>query len=96
MPVKYRQKCFRCRKNWVTVSRGQRFVICYDCQKQELNQEIKDPEMKKLFDIPEDFYRTNSFLRAIKSNYIRFGKLSEKQIEAFKKTAEKMKNAGKN
>ena len=91
MAVQYRQKCFKCRKNWVTVSRGQRFVVCYDCQKEELKKEIKDPEMKKMFDIPEEFYRNNSFLRSIKSNYIRFGKLSEKQIEAFKKTVEKLK-----
>lgn len=75
----------------MTVSRGQKFVICYDCQKEDLKKEIKDPEMKKLFDIPEEFYRTNSFLRSIKANYIRFGKLSEKQIEAFKKTVEKLK-----
>ncbi len=73
------------------VGRGDRFPICYDCQKDELNKEIKDPEMKKMFDIPEDFYRKNSFLRSIKLNYFRFDKLSEKQIEAFKKTVKKMK-----
>ena len=95
MAIRYRQKCFKCRKNWVNVSRGQRFVICYDCQKEELNKKIKDPEMKKLFDIPEDFYRKNSFLRSIKINYIRFDKLSEKQIAAFKKTVKEMKNANK-
>lgn len=95
MAIKYKQKCFKCRKNWVVVGRGQRFPICYDCQKQDLNQKIDDPEMKKLFDIPEEFYKENSFLRSIKMNYIRFGKLSEKQIEAFKKTVEKMKNANK-
>ncbi len=95
MPIRYRQKCFKCRKNWVNVSRGQRFVICYDCQKEELNKKIKDPEMKKMFDIPEDFYRKNSFLRSIKLNYIKFEKLSEKQIAAFKKTVKEMKNASK-
>ncbi len=91
MAIRYKQKCFKCRKNWVTVSRGQRYVICYDCQKDELNKKIKDPEMKKMFDIPEDFYRKNSFLISIKLNYFRFDKLSEKQIEAFKKTVKRMK-----
>lgn len=91
MAVKYKQKCFRCRKNYVTVRRGQRFVMCYDCQKEDLNKKIKDPKMKKLFDIPEEFYKENSFLRSIKSNYLRFENLSEKQIEAFKKTVKKMK-----
>jgi len=94
--IRYRQKCFKCRKNWITVSRGQKYAICYDCQKEDLNKEIRDPEMKKMFDIPEEFYRNNSFLRSIKMNYIRFEKLSEKQIEAFKKTVEKMKNKIKN
>lgn len=47
--------------------------------------------MKKMFDIPEDFYKKNSFLRSIKINYLRYGKLTEKQIEAFKKAVDKMK-----
>jgi len=42
--------------------------------------------MKKMFDIPEEFYVSNSFLRDIKVKYLRFGNLSDKQIEAFKKT----------
>ena len=46
--------------------------------------------MKKLFDIPESFYKENSFLRDIKINYLRFGNLSEKQIEAFKKVVNDM------
>ena len=53
--------------------------------------EIKDPEMKKMFDIPVDFYKENMFLRDIKINYLRFGKLSERQIEAFKKVVKQMK-----
>ena len=95
MAVKYKQKCFKCRKNWVTVTRRDKFVICYDCQKETLNKKIKDPKMKELFDIPEEFYRQNTFLRSIKMNYIRFEKLSEKQIAAFKKTIKEMKNANK-
>lgn len=53
--------------------------------------EIKNPEMKKLFDIPEGYYSENSFLRNIKVCYLRFGKLTEKQVEAFKKTIGKIK-----
>lgn len=77
------------------VSRNQRYAICYDCQKDELNKEIKDPKMKKLFNIPEEFYKENSFLRSIKSNYLRFGNLTEKQVEAFKKTVKNLKNPEK-
>lgn len=91
MAVQFKQKCFKCKKNWVLVGKGQRFVVCYDCQKDELKKPIKDPKMKKMFDIPEEFYRKNAFLRSIKSNYLRFGKLSDKQIEAFKKAVDKMK-----
>jgi len=89
--AKYKQRCIRCRKNYVIITGRQNFPVCYDCQKKELSKEIKNRKMKKLFDIPEDFYKENFFLRSIKINYLRFGGLSEKQIEAFKKTVEKMK-----
>lgn len=89
--VRYKQKCIRCKKNWVEVSRGQRYPLCYDCHKPDLDKEIKDPKMKKLFNIPEEFYKRSPFLRDIKLNYLRFDKLSEKQIEAFKDTVKKMK-----
>ena len=69
--------------------------MCYDCQKDRLQGEIKDPKIKKLLNIPEEFYRENLFLRNIKESYMAWGKLSEKQIEAFKKTVEKMKNENK-
>ena len=91
MAVRFKQKCFRCRKNYVMTNSRNRFPLCYDCQKKELNKEIKDPKMKKLFDIPEEFYKKNSFLRDIKMAYFRFEKLSPKQIAAFKKTVKEMK-----
>jgi len=56
-----------------------------------MNGEIKDPEIKKMFDIPEEFYKENSFLRSVKINYLKFEQLSEKQVEFFKKTVQKMK-----
>jgi late competence protein required for DNA uptake (superfamily II DNA/RNA helicase) len=87
----FKQKCPRCKNNWVIVSyRNSRYTVCYDCEKSELEGEINDPEMKSLFDIPIDFYKNNAFLRDIKKNYLKWGKLSEKQIEAFKKSVEKM------
>ena len=68
----FKSKCFVCKKNYVLVSGRQNFVICYDCQKPELHKKIKDPKMKKMFDIPEEFYKENSFLRSIKVNYNRY------------------------
>lgn len=85
MAAKYKQKCSRCKNKYVAASWRSRYVVCYDCQKKELNGEIKDPKMKKMFDIPESMFENNSFLRDIKINYLRYGKLSEKQIEVFKK-----------
>jgi len=88
--ISYKQKCMRCKKNSVLVTSRTRFVLCYDCQKDELKGEIKDPEMKKLFDIPEDYYKNNAFIRSIKANYLRHGELTEKQILYFKKSVEEM------
>ncbi len=91
--VQYKEKCRRCRKNYVLVTWKQRYVICYDCQKQSLQQEISDPAMKKLFTIPEELYKENIFLRNIKLSYLQFGTLTEKQIDAFKKAVKKMKES---
>ena len=76
----------------VLVTSRTQFPLCYDCQKNDLNKEIKDSKMKAMFDIPEEFYKESLFLRSIKLNYLRFGKLSPKQIEWFKKVADEMKN----
>ena len=91
--ARFKQKCNRCKKNYVVISWKQRYALCYDCQKDELHQEVKDKKMKKLFDIPEEFYKENYFLRNIKISHLKFGKLTERQIEAFKKTVKKMKEA---
>ncbi len=89
--IQFKQKCNQCKTNYVLTTRRQPFVVCYECQKEELNQKINDPHIKKVFDIPEKFYKENSFLRNIKLNYIKYGTLSEKQILAFKKTVDEMK-----
>jgi hypothetical protein len=91
----YQQKCTRCRKNWVTISgRSRGYPVCYECEKNELKGEIKDPKMKRMFNIPHKFYKQSSFLRDIKINYLRFGRLSERQIEAFKKAVARLKEDG--
>ena len=88
--VLYKQKCYRC-KNMVLITSRSQFPACYDCQKAELHKKIKNQKMKKLFDIPEDFYRQSAFLRSIKVNYLKFDRLTEKQIEFFKKVVAEMK-----
>ncbi|MBR9691333.1 hypothetical protein GOV06_00960 [Candidatus Woesearchaeota archaeon] len=93
MAIRFKQKCFRCKKNYVLASRRQRWIVCYDCQKAEMKGEIKDPKMKKMFDIPEEFYKENLFLRDIKIKYIKWGELTENQINAFKKVVKDLKNA---
>lgn len=93
MAAKYKHRCVRCKKNFIIVTYREKFPVCYDCQKNELKGEIKDPKMKKLLNIPEEYYKENSFLRSIKVNYLRYGGLSDRQIEAFKKTVEDMSKA---
>jgi len=95
MPAKYKQLCSRCKNKYIPATWKQRYVVCYECMEKDLKGEIKDPKMKRMFKIPEDFYKENLFLRDIKANYLRFGKLSEKQIEAFKKVVKKMKEEKK-
>lgn len=91
MAVKYKKKCSRCKENYVLVTWRENYPVCFECQKNEMNGVIDDPKMKKMFDIPDEFYKNNSFLRSIKVNYLKYGSLSEAQLEAFKKTVKKMK-----
>ena len=70
---------------------GERYPLCYDCQKDELHQVVKNPKMKKFFSIPEEFYQKSLFLRSVKINYFKFGRLTEKQVEFFKKTVDEFK-----
>jgi hypothetical protein len=88
--ISFKQICSRCRKNYVVTNYRERYPVCFECQKNELIGEITDPKMKIFFDIPEEYYKINSFLRNIKINYLKYGSLSEKQVEAFKKTVKKM------
>jgi hypothetical protein len=90
--ISFKQICSRCRKNYVLSTSRDRYPVCFECHKSELNGEITDPEMKKFFDLPEDYYKNNSFLRSIKINYLRYGKLTDPQTAAFKKTVDKLNN----
>ncbi len=71
------------------------FPLCVDCHLKQLNHPIDDPEFQKLFDIPLKLYQESYFLRKIKENYLRFGSLTEKQIETFKKVVEDLKQGKK-
>ncbi len=64
-------------------------AVCSACQfKGVVDKPITDPAMKELFDIDARLYEDNYFLRDIKAKYLRFGTLSEKQIEVFRKVAD--------
>ena len=93
MAPQFKIKCIKCKKNYQLVDRPTQYVTCYECQKSELEGEITDPKIKELFDIPEEFYKDNVFLRDIKMKYLRFGNLSENQVAAFEKVVERMKKA---
>ena len=91
---KYKQLCAICRKNHVLISFRNQFPICTSCSMKQINQPIQDVTFKKLFDIDQKLYEESAFLRSIKSNYLRFGSLSEKQIEVFKKVVAELKSGG--
>lgn len=95
MAISYKHKCSRCKTNYVKVIWKQRYPVCYECQKRELDGEIKDPKMKKLFDIPEEYYKENAFLRDLKITYLQYRNLTDKQIQALKKTIQKIKEEKK-
>src|SRR3989344_832192 len=87
----YKELCRKCKKQYVLVVSRYQWPLCKDCEMKELSQEIEDPKMRKFFDIPQEYYEQSQFLRSIKRNYIKFERLTEKQIEAFKKTVEEFK-----
>lgn len=88
----YKQLCAICRKNHVLIKQRNQFPICQQCSMREISKPIEDETFKKLFDIDQKLYEQSSFLRSIKSSYLKFGSLSDKQIETFKKVADEMAN----
>ncbi|MFH1072454.1 MAG: hypothetical protein V1743_03420 [Nanoarchaeota archaeon] len=94
----YKQRCIVCKKNMVIISSFRQQPVCEECLLRDINKPITNPVFKKMFDIDKEFYMKYSFLRNIKDQYLRYGKLSEKQIEIFKKVvadAEKKKKEAK-
>ena len=53
---KFKQKCAMCKENWVIMFSARQFPICVKCHMKQIDKEIKDPKMKKFFDIPKKFY----------------------------------------
>jgi hypothetical protein len=88
--VSFKKKCGRCRKNYVLANNRTGFAVCFECHQKQMKGEIKDPQMKKMFDIPAQFYKDSMFLRDIKIKYLQYENLSERQVEAFKKSVLKL------
>ncbi len=88
--VKYKQLCILCKKNRVLIEHYRQEPVCYSCMKKRWNV-IENKKYKELFDIEDKLYEENSFLRSVRDYYNKFGKLSQKQISAFKKTVKEMK-----
>ena len=91
---KFKQKCALCKTEWVIMFSHRQFPICVKCHMKKISEKVED----KTFDflnIPNSLYEQSSFLRNIKESYQRFKNLTDKQIEAFKKTVQDLKE-GKN
>lgn len=65
--------------------------ICIDCQMKQWDK-IKNERYKELFSISKKFYEESYFLRNVRDYYDKFGKITKKQEEAFKKTIKEMEN----
>jgi hypothetical protein len=91
---KYKQRCAMCKDNMVIMYSHRQFPICVECHMKQIDKPITDAKMKKFFAIPKKLYEESNFLRSIKQAYLRFDNLTEKQVEAFKKTVKDLK-AGK-
>lgn len=90
--ARYKQLCMLCRKNHAIIESRKQRAICSECEMKDW-KEIKSGKYKKILEIPKEIYMKSYFLRNVRSYYERFGKLSEKQVEAFKKTADELRNS---
>lgn len=93
--VKYKQRCVVCKEKWALVERYRQQPICKDCEKRLLEKPVVDKEYKKMLDINPKFYDESGFLRSIRMNYSRYGYLTDKQKEFFKKVVDELKNPKK-
>ena len=62
------------------ISAYRQVPVCVQCKMREIDKPITEKKVKKLFDISKELYEASSFLMGIKSNYLRYGKLSDKQV----------------
>ena len=79
----YKAKCTRCRKNMALVYSRRARPVCDECIGKELAEEITDKKWKKFFDIPKELYYQYDILRSIRSYFVKFGKITDRQKEAF-------------
>ena len=87
--VEYKERCIACKKAMVLIKSRRQKAVCPACQfKGVADKPITDPAMKQLFDIDQRLYDQNYFLRDIKAKYLRFGTLTEKQIDVFQRVAD--------
>ncbi len=93
---KFKQRCALCKDNMVVMYSGRQFPICVSCHMKRIDQPIEGEKYKKLLDIPKESYKKSLFLRNIKESYLRFGSLTEKQVEAFRKTIKELKEGKEN
>ena len=90
--AKYKQKCIICKEKWALVNHYREKPMCKDCEQKLMQKPIKDIKFKKMFNIDQKLYEESSFLKSIRLNYARFGSLSGKQVEYFKKVVDELKN----
>jgi hypothetical protein len=84
----YKQKCMVCKNVMVLMRSRKQKPICAGCRMGDAKDKpITDPAMQELFGIDERLYERNAFLADIKAKYVRFGSLSERQIEVFRRVA---------
>ena len=87
----FKQKCKICKIDWTLVNYRD-FPICVKCHmKQIFSEEVEDKKYDFL-NISKTLYEKSRFLRNIRQAYLMYKELSEKQIEAFKTTAQKIKS----
>ncbi len=77
-----------------TITSFNQFPVCDSCQMKRIKGNIEDREYGFL-NISDQLYRESYFLRSVKGNYLRYGHLSEKQVDAFKKVVKEMRSGGK-
>jgi len=87
--VSYKQTCILCKKNKVLITSWKQKPICTECGMKNFAPVTEEP-YKTLFDIPHHLYTESGFLRSIRSNYHKYGSLSEKQIEVFRRVAKEI------